>query len=355
MGEDGSRRSRRAGGGSGDGLHTPGPLLDTIEQPRRWTPSKIAAQVIVTLGCLGLLGWAMTVAFSADNRERLEAMRDAPLWMPLALIGLSALGIVLNGTMFWQVLLPIRRLGFLEVIGVNAIATFLSILPFKLGLVVRGMIHHRRDRMSFRDIIAWFAAMSALGAGTLGPVALASLITIKINALWWVIGVGGAVAASIAAVVLGRLSDRSKTLARLSMGSCRIVRHVSAVAWHFVIRTADVAVLVARFAVAAMIAGYALPIDQAILFGTTYFMLSVISPSGTLGWREGIITALAAGIATRGDVDAARDAVALVTLTVTAAETLTSLVMGAAAWIAIRPDRYFTRRTDPPETPESPA
>src|SRR5690606_21428503 len=107
---------------------------------------------------LALLGWCVSIALSPENREQLDRLADAG-WRPIALlVVLSGLSLALNGAIFWLVLLPARRLRAADVIATNALATFLAYLPFKISLIVRALIHQRRDRVPLVLLGAWMSA-----------------------------------------------------------------------------------------------------------------------------------------------------------------------------------------------------
>jgi uncharacterized membrane protein YbhN (UPF0104 family) len=327
------------------GLHAPGPLLEPLETRRRWTPGRIAIQVAGLLIGLALFAWAISMAMSPKNADAIAALRRAH-WPAVALlVVLSAVSIALNGLMFWVVLRPLKRLSPLDTVLTNAIAVFLAILPFKLGLLVRVAIHHRRDGVSFKDTVSWFAAISALALSVLLPLAGAGLWRGTLDALWWVTALGGMTLISAAAVLCGRMSERLPWLARLSLGSWRIVRHPGAVIAHAGFRIADIAVLAGRFLVAATIAGQTLAFDDAVLLATVYFFLSAVIPTGNLGFREMGVTVLAA----KTGLEPAT--MALVALVVTAGETSASFGLGSLAWLRLRPDRLIGRRGADPLTP----
>lgn len=315
-----------------DGSPAPqGADIDTPLPARRWTARRIAFQIVGLVIGLGLLAWAASLALSESNRACFTAMREAPPWKSALLVGLSATGLLLNGLMFWAVLRPLRRLDALDVIAVNAIATFLSVLPFKIGLATRLTIHHRRDKVRWRDLLAWLAAMGALALAVLVPLAAAGLWRRQLDALWWLTAVGGIGLANLIGVWCGRSADRWPVLARLSLGADRIVRHPSAVVAHVALRSADIIALTGRFLVASWIIGLALPVDQAVLIATTYFLLSVSTPTGTLGFREAGVAAL--GLARGLD----HDALALLALVVTGAELLAAAIIGVLGAARIRP------------------
>jgi hypothetical protein len=272
---------------------------------------------------------------SERNQQSIHAMRSAPAWEVALLFALSAASLVLNGLMFWVTLRPVHKLRPVDVVMVSCISTFLAILPFKLSLVARVLIHHRRDGVRFKILIPWVLAMGALGLAVLLPFVAATLLVKQMDITWWTIALGGALACNAAAVWCGRMADRWVILKRLGLGSDLIVRHPSAVAGHGALRLADTAILAARFLTAAAIANQIMPVEQAVLLATTYFLLSVITPAGTLGFREAGTAALGMTQGLKGDQ------VALVALVVTGAEVIASGVLAGIAFFWIRPDRLL--------------
>lgn len=312
---------------------------------KRW------AQAAGLVAGVALLVWAISLATSEKNRESFEAMRAAPASEVALLVGLTVASLVLNGLMFWVALRPVARLRAIDVVATNSISTFLSVLPFKLSVLARMLIHHRRDGVPLRTLLAWVASVGALGLAVLLPCVVATLVAGRVGALWWTLAIAGVIAANVMAVVCGRLAERVRWLRVMGLGTHVIVRDPHAVGGHLLLRVLDVGALAGRFLAAAAIADLVMPLEQAILLSTAYFLLSVITPAGTLGFRE----AGTAALASVGGLDAAQ--IALVALIVTGAEVLVSGVMAAAAFVWIRPDRLLRRgaaRTMQPEaTPSS--
>ena len=309
-----------------------------IDPKRELSALQVVVQVFGGLIGVGLLVWALSVVFSEENREQLDRALNAPLHLTLSLVGLSALSVVLNGLMFWAVARPIRRLHPLSVIGVNAIATFLSVLPAKLGLAIRGLVHNRRDGMPLRDVIAWLAAMSALGIAALVPVGAVSKWRLEVDVVWFALALGGVALTHALGVALGKLAARGAfkgLLATMSLGSYRSVQHPGPVACHAALRAADRAVLAIRFLIAASVLQMVLPLEQAVLLGAMYFFFGVLAPAGTLGAREAAVAEI--GVALGLD----RAAVYTAVLFVAAIELATSFVMALVASIWIRPDRII--------------
>lgn len=309
-----------------------------LDPKRELSALQVFVQIFGGLIGVGLLIWALSVVFSDENREQLDRALNSPLHLTLSLVGLSALSIVLNGLMFWVVARPIRRLDPLSVIGVNAIATFLSVLPAKLGLAIRGLVHNRRDGMTLRDVIAWLAAMSALGIAALLPIGVVSKWRLEVDLVWFVLALGGVALTHTIGVGLGKLAARGVlrgALAVMSLGSYRIVQHPGPVASHAVLRVADLGVLAVRFLIAASVLQMVLPFEQAVLLGAMYFFFGVLAPAGTLGAREAAVAEI--GVALGLD----RAPVYTAVLFVAAIELATSFVLALVASIWIRPDRLL--------------
>ncbi|MBL8744863.1 MAG: hypothetical protein JNK58_00750 [Phycisphaerae bacterium] len=320
-----------------DGLHAPtGPVLEQMDPRRKWSPRRVALQLAGLLLGLALLAWAIRLSMSEENARGLASMRAAPAGEVVALFALTFTSLILNGLMFWITLRPVHRLDPTDTILTNAIATFLSILPFKLSLIARVLIHHRRDGVRFRLLIGWVAAVGALAVSVLAPLIVAGVWRKQLDWLWWITVIVGLGLGGVAAVVLGRKSNTAAWLRTLSLGSYLLVQHPRAVIGHGVFRVLDVAVLAGRFLAAAMIINHEMPVDQAILLSTTYFLLSVLTPAGTLGFREMGVAAL--GISQGLD----ENSIALIALVVTGAEVLTSGALALVGAIRIRPDRLVS-------------
>jgi hypothetical protein len=100
-----------------------------------------------------------------------------------------------NATTFWIVIRPVRRLGWPWVFSVNAVATALAYLPFKLSVIARYVLHRRHDQLAVLTITTWFANVALVMAAVLGPVVSASIWRGTIDATWVATALGGAVAA----------------------------------------------------------------------------------------------------------------------------------------------------------------
>ena len=260
-------------------------MREGIETTARFTPGKIAFQLVGFGISIALLVWVIRRATSEENAENLERLREARLGPVLGLLALTAASVTLNGLIFWATARPLKRLRAIDVICVNSIATFLSILPFKLGFLSRAIIHRRRDRMRIVDLASWFISVSLLGLAVFVPLGVISLWRGELDPVWWATVSVSILGVLVLAVVLGRMSEERPWLARMSLGSWRVVKHPGTVLASTVFRLMDVAALGGRFLVAGAIIGLPITYTQAGMHGTVFYLVSVAS-AGVLGFRE---------------------------------------------------------------------
>ena len=326
------------------------------ENPRRKPYLRLAIQGLGFVGALALLGWCVRAALSPDNREQLSRLADAPAWSVAALLGLSAASVALNGVAFWCALLPAQRLHASDTIATNALANFLNYLPFKLSAISRVVIHNRRDRVPLLTIGGWFGAVFSVMVASLAPLVAASLWRQSVDGVWWTVAFLGPVASGGGLVALARPFAGERGLVRLhalldplAVGPLRralrserfaqlhagvtMLADPRAVAVGVAVRLADVAVQSARFVLAASILGVALPWDHAALVASSYFLISVLSPFGTLGTREAGTVWLAAALGLAGASDAATHPLVVVTLFITGTESV--VLLAGAAWAVV--------------------
>jgi len=324
-----------------EGLRGPaGTVIEELEPPRRRSRARLAMQAAGVVIGAALLVWAISIATSEKNRAGLDAIRHAHITDLALLIALTFGAIVLNGIVFWASQPPQpppspRKVPIADAIAGNAIATFLGMLPFKISVVVRGIVHHRRNDVRFGELTAWFAAIAVMALGVLVPVGLATFWRRALDVWWWTVSIGSIVVVGIAGVTLGRLAVRYPILHRLSLGADRIVRSPSTMAVNLALRFVDVLMFSWRFQVAGRIVGVDLPFEQAALLGAGYFLIVVLAPAGPLGFAEMGV----AGLASLVGCDA--PAIALLALTITAASATTSLTMSIPAAIWLRLDRVI--------------
>ncbi|MEQ8770735.1 MAG: hypothetical protein RIB60_09545 [Phycisphaerales bacterium] len=344
-------------------------MNDTAQPNRkRRRVGAIVQAVGFALG-IALLGYCVSLALSADNRQQLTRLSDASAGQILALLGLSAASVAVNGAIFWTVLFPVRRLKLADVIAVNALATFLAYLPFKLSVVARVVVHNRRDGVPLVTMGAWILAVACVLLTTLGPVLTVSVWRRGVDAWWWTAGLTGIVVATAFMLAAARWFAGERGMKRLhaiadwlptgvfgraarserfeqAHAGAAMLAHPWSVTFASVLRLADAGGLAVRFAIAGAILGVDLPWTDAILLGATYFVLGVVSPFGMLGAREGGTLGLAAlvGIAAAQQGADGSSPLPVLILFVTGIESVVHIAGGGFAVAWLRADRLLRGR-----------
>ncbi len=346
--------------------NAPDPPADFDPSPTSFPPPSgrrgwaIALQLLGFLVGMGLLGACAYLALSNPKyREQIARLAEAPWPNLLGLLALSAATIAISGLTFAAILRPVRKLSRLDCVAVNGVCSMLSYLPFKMSLVFRVYFHHRRDGLAVMVISGWIGATGLAILAGLGPVLLASLWRGKVDALWWMVAIGGMFVAGGTLVLVARFlsSPRGWRLLLLAAEGTRLrfarravesrwfanlhqgvhmLASPRAVGEALVLRTADITIQAARFYLAARTIDVALTPEQAVLAGVVYFFLQGTAPTGVAGAREAgtaSVLALMQG-----------ENLVVVVLAVSAAEGTMNLVMGAAGAIWIRVDRLFMGR-----------
>lgn len=327
------------GDARGDGgLHSPrSAALVTVERRPRGV-ARIAVQVVGLLAGLGLLAWVFMLAFMGENRANLDRLAEAG-WRPAGVIlALQAAAILVGAAPFWTTLLPRRRLSLIDLASVNALATMLSPLPFKISVMARVLAHRRRDGMKFIEIASWFSAMGATLGCVLVSVAGASLIAGEVGALWWAIAGAGVVGGGATILVVSRFVRTRPRLDKWTLRAAELLSHPLPMVGTFAARIVDIGLLAARFWVASAALGQALDAGGALLAASVYVMSGNLAPAGTLGAREGAVAGLALL-----PVGLDPGSIAAASLVVTGGEIAASLPLGVAGAWRLRAWRLLRR------------
>ena len=271
---------------------------------------RIAVQVVGFLIGIALLGWCVRLALSEENREALGKLVDAPPGSLAALLGLSVVGVVANGLIFWAAIRPVRQLHAMDVVATNALATFLANLPFKIGLLARIAIHNRRDKVPMAMIFGWFGAVTAtlvltsaslLGAGALRgmlqgftvPVAVVLMVVLSIVMVVIAKRLSGERGHRRLSRLIGRFGGkralrlaRSQVMRELHMGLDMLAsgRWVAVVV---AFRMIDFASQAWRWVVAGELVEKDISFANGLLIAGGHFLAGALSPVGMLGFREG--------------------------------------------------------------------
>lgn len=356
MSEQRSRSEERGEGVAAADSASGGRAMEELARQRHRRAIRSGLQVVGFAVGVALLVWAVKIVLAPENREMLDRLRDASTGQALLLAGLCAATVLLNGGCFWLVVRPVKRLRFVDLQATNAVACMLAPLPFKLSVIFRVFVHTARDRMAILTIGAWFACFGLLVVMTYAPVLLAGWWRQRADAMWAAAALVG-VAASMGAVVVaaGWFGVESRwngltgwvlrlpwpgVVRRVLSGliargheGVRMLSHGGIVFGSAGLRLADIGVHTARFVLAASILGLALPVDQAVLAGSAFFLIGMLWPAGQVGFREAGTAGMLSLIFPEIDF---KPFMVVVTL-ISATELLTLLVMGAAGLAWLRP------------------
>jgi hypothetical protein len=260
---------------------------------------------------IALLGWCVNIALK--NRAALKQLAEATPGEVAALIGATIVVIFASGAAFRETLRPIKKLPMLEVQAANVIACLLALLPFKLSVFFRVLVHNRRDGVPLFTIGAWFGAVGVVILCVLVPMLLAGIWRGSADTLWFITAGGGMLACLLALLFVARAlkTDRGWAWAQQMYGKLPLpsrLRPGSPLATMFFekshegvrmlgssrvvfgcagLRLLDFAAQAGRIAIAAAIVGQPLHWDQALLAGSIFFLITAAAPSGALGAREG--------------------------------------------------------------------
>jgi len=281
------------------------------DQPRagfsRW--ARIAMQTFFFAAGLGLLAWVLSQAFAERNRDAWRRIADASAVDLAALAGLTMLTLVLNGSIFWATLRPVRRLGWKDVLATNAVATTLAYLPFKLSIVFRVLVHNRRDGVPVLTVGAWFVAVTIGISAATNPVFFTSLFHPTIDLWWFLFVLGGLIASHVVVCSLARIFAGSAGLERFRNVLAKLtpkrlaptvtgplaakvhagfdmLAHPGWLAAQMALRAADLLVIAARLALCAKIAGAGVTFGESIVYGAFRFAIATLLPSGAMGSQE---------------------------------------------------------------------
>ncbi len=348
-------------------------MTDAATPPRRRlarpTPRGLAKAIVQLVGfgaCIALFWWVIRGVLAPQSREQLAHLAEAPAWKVAALLALGFATTFINGAIFQVTIRPVRRLRTLDIQSVNAIASLLAPLPFKIGLLFRVFMHNRRDRIPLLAIVAWFGAIVVTMAAAMLPPLGAAASRGTINWVWAVTVLGGVLGTTLAVIVISQVcrdgsgwarverfvralplprsikgtpdGSRPGVLPRIHEG-LRMLSHPGTVGAAVALRLADAGVHTARFMLAASILGVGLPPGKAVIAGVSYFLIGAAAPTGQLGAREAGSAWLLGRLLPGVDLAQFK----LVALLVSATEMSVLLVMAMAGAAYLRPWRLLAR------------
>lgn len=331
---------------------------------------RLALQIVGFLAGVASVVWCISIALKPENQEQWRRLWEAPASMIALVLGLSLAALVCEGTSFWLMLRPVKRLRWIDVQATNALATFLAYLPFKISAVTRVLIHNRRDGVPLPTIAAWFGNFGSMMLAVFGA-ALLLLATMR-EATWvWGAAVGAAgVAIAVGYWLLGSFFKGERGIERLARfvrrlpAGARLERGVRSSVWRGLhagfdmyaslpnnlmgvgVRLLHGAIVTGRFLAVSAIVGVPISLEFAVPMGLVFFAIGATNPVGTLGsGREVAVGGVAALLLkASGQEASAASAFVPVALLVSATEAAVFMVMGVVGALWLRPDRLLKLR-----------
>lgn len=300
-------------------VHDQPPTIDRV-----LTPRKMLINLIGFLIGLGLLGLIIARAVEHGDWGRLREARPP---MAAALLGSTALSLLVNGSLFWISVQPLRRLRFRDMQWLNLSASILNYAPLRLGAVARVLYHVRVDRLSLLQVGGWFAFTGFILLLAIGSCVLATLARGRMDA-WWAALIAGQL---VLAGMLLRALVAHPLIARTGAGLAGLVSDRRALWGSMALRLVDIGAFTGRMAAALAILGIHLPLADVVVLALVALSASLI-PFGRLGFREACVTLAAARLSDPGTA-IPWEQLALVE---SAGEALVCLPGGAAALVWYR-------------------
>lgn len=251
-------------------------------------PRGIALQLTGFALGAALVAWvvkgALDAAADPSRTGIVEAVRAAWQARPMLVTGLAAttlLSLVIDGALFWLVLLPIRRLGFMEIQWLTMVTATSNFFPVRLGIPVRYAYALLANRMPFAEATAWFVAVTLVILVSLAAITGATIAFPQPGAGW--------VALVLAGIGIGWFAFRRA--ASFGPVARRLGPWLPMVTtpWTYwtgtLIRVAEVFLWIVRMWCAAEILGLGLDFATVTVVGVASIAV-MLNPLGRLGFRE---------------------------------------------------------------------
>ena len=297
-------------------------------------PRRAALQVAGFAFGSALVLWvvkgALEVAADPSRTGIVDAVRAAWQSRPLLVVGLAAttlLSLVIDGALFWLVLLPVRRLGFMEIQWLTMVTATSNFFPVRLGIPVRYSYALLANRMPFAEATAWFVAVTLVILVSLGAITVATAAFPSPGAGWIALVVAGIGAGWFAfrhAAALGPVARR--------LGPWLPMVTTPWTYWAgTLIRVAEVFLWIVRMWCAAEILGLGLDFATVTVLGVASIAV-MLNPLGRLGFREATTVIVANWMAGGGlDVAHADAGFRQLALLESLGEMLTTIPVGIAS------------------------
>jgi len=308
-------------------------------------PRRMAAQAVGFAVGIALVAWVVKGAIDAANDpsragilESVRAAWESRPWLVAGIALTTVLSLVIDGALFWLILLPVRRLGFMEIQWLTFVTATSNFFPVRLGIPVRYAYAMLANRMGFLEATAWFVALTLVILVSLGAV-VAATAAVPVPGVAWALLVLVALAAG------GWILQRAAGLGpvRTRMGDWTPMLTTPRTYWAgALLRVAEVLLWVVRMWCAAEILGLGLSFATVTVLGVASIAV-MLNPVGRIGFREATTVVVANWMAGGGlDVAHADAGFKQLALLESLGEMATTIPMGivAAPFLA----RWYRRR-----------
>ena len=308
-------------------------------------PRRMAAQAVGFAVGIALVAWVVKGAIDAANDpsragilECVRAAWESRPWLVAGIALTTVLSLVIDGALFWLILLPVRRLGFMEIQWLTFVTATSNFFPVRLGIPVRYAYAMLANRMGFLEATAWFVALTLVILVSLGAV-VAATAAVPVPGVAWALLVLVALAAG--GWILQRAAGLGPVRAR--MGEWTPMLTTPRTYWAgTLLRVAEVLLWVVRMWCAAEILGLGLSFATVTVLGVASIAV-MLNPVGRIGFREATTVVVANWMAGGGlDVAHADAGFKQLALLESLGEMATTIPMGivAAPFLA----RWYRRR-----------
>jgi hypothetical protein len=135
-------------------------------------PRRMAAQAVGFAVGIALVAWVVKGAIDAANDpsragilESVRAAWESRPWLVAGIAITTVLSLAIDGALFWLILLPVRRLGFMEIQWLTFVTATSNFFPVRLGIPVRYAYAMLANRMGFLEATWALLVLVALAAG----------------------------------------------------------------------------------------------------------------------------------------------------------------------------------------------
>ncbi len=298
------------------------------------SPRKAVVQVVGFALGMALVVWVVKGAIetAADPTragivESVKAAWQSRPWLVLGLALTTMASLAIDGALFWLVLLPVRRLGFMEMQWLTFVTAMSNFFPVRMGIPVRYAYALKANRMSFFQATAWFVAVTLVILVSLVAVVAATIVAPHPGVLWTVVVVAGLGAGGVALTQLARWRPIASRLGDYT----RMITTPRTYWSGTLLRVIEIFLWIVRMWCAAEILELGMDFAHVTILGVAAIAV-MLNPFGRLGFREATTVLVANWMAGRGlDVAHADGGFKQLALVESLGEMFTTIPMGLVA------------------------